>query len=221
MASLAVAAVFATPSDFLTAPLHRRGSHVVTNSSSVSGCLLTKRGDSRRIGQRHRAASLAIRCSSGKGLKYVSVPSLYFVSSIDLASALSPELKSTIDKVVQSQKVVLFMKGTKEFPQCGFSNTVVQVLNSLNVPFDTLNILENEILRHGMKEYSNWPTFPQLYIDGEFFGGCDIVVEAYKAGQLQEDVLIQLVSIATLLLLVHRRSPSVALAPGTSVVALL
>ncbi|XP_042456678.1 monothiol glutaredoxin-S14, chloroplastic-like [Zingiber officinale] len=164
MASLAVAAVFATPSDFLTAPLHRRGSHVVTNSSSVSGCLLTKRGDSRRIGQRHRAASLAIRCSS----------------------ALSPELKSTIDKVVQSQKVVLFMKGTKEFPQCGFSNTVVQVLNSLNVPFDTLNILENEILRHGMKEYSNWPTFPQLYIDGEFFGGCDIVVEAYKAGQLQE-----------------------------------
>ncbi|KAG6523995.1 hypothetical protein ZIOFF_013884 [Zingiber officinale] len=176
MASLAVAAVFATPSDFLTAPLHRRASHVVTNSSSVSGCLLTKRGDSRRIGQRHRAASLAIRCSSGKGLKYVSVPSLYFVSSIDLASALSPELKSTIDKVVQSQKVVLFMKGTKEFPQCGFSNTVVQVLNSLNVPFDTLNILENEILRQGMKEYSNWPTFPQLYIDGEFFGGCDIVV---------------------------------------------
>lgn len=68
------------------------------------------------------------------------------------------------------------MKGTKEFPQCGFSDTVVQVLNSLNVPFETLNILENEVLRQGMKEYSNWPTFPQLYIDGEFFGGCEIVV---------------------------------------------
>ncbi|XP_074589644.1 uncharacterized protein LOC141845486 [Curcuma longa] len=162
MASLAAAAVFAPPSDLLTAPLHRRASHVVTNSS-VPRCLLHKRGDSTRIGQRLRA-SLAIRCSS----------------------ALNPELKSTIDTVVQSHKVVLFMKGTKEFPQCGFSNTVVQVLNSLNVPFETLNILENEILRQGMKEYSNWPTFPQLYIDGEFFGGCDIVVEAYKGGQLQE-----------------------------------
>ncbi|KAK6945539.1 Glutaredoxin [Dillenia turbinata] len=101
-------------------------------------------------------------------------------------SALSPELRSTLDKVVTSHKVVLFMKGTKDFPQCGFSNTVVQILKSLNVPFETLDILENEILRQGLKEYSNWPTFPQLYIDGEFFGGCDITVEAYKSGELQE-----------------------------------
>lgn len=62
----------------------------------------------------------------------------------------------------------------------------MQILNSLSVPFETINILENEILRQGLKEYSNWPTFPQLYIDGEFFGGCDITVEAYKSGQLQE-----------------------------------
>ncbi|KAG9147191.1 hypothetical protein Leryth_005411 [Lithospermum erythrorhizon] len=68
------------------------------------------------------------------------------------------------------------MKGTKDFPQCGFSNTVVQILTTLNVPFETINILENEMLRQGLKEYSSWPTFPQLYIDGEFFGGCDIVV---------------------------------------------
>lgn len=68
------------------------------------------------------------------------------------------------------------MKGTKDFPQCGFSNTVVQILKSLNVPFETINILENDLLRQGLKEYSNWPTFPQLYIDGEFFGGCDITV---------------------------------------------
>lgn len=68
------------------------------------------------------------------------------------------------------------MKGTKDFPQCGFSNTVVQILNSYNVPFETVNILENELLRQGLKEYSSWPTFPQLYIDGEFFGGCDITV---------------------------------------------
>ena len=91
-------------------------------------------------------------------------------------SALTPELKTTLDKVVTSQKVVLFMKGTKDFPQCGFSNTVVQILKSLNVPFETINILENELLRQGLKEYSSWPTFPQLYIDGEFLGGCDITV---------------------------------------------
>ncbi|XP_052173629.1 uncharacterized protein LOC127788949 isoform X3 [Diospyros lotus] len=91
-------------------------------------------------------------------------------------SALTPELKTTLDKVVTSHKVVLFMKGTKEFPQCGFSHTVVQILKSLNIPFETINILENDMLRQGLKEYSNWPTFPQLYIDGEFFGGCDIAL---------------------------------------------
>lgn len=91
-------------------------------------------------------------------------------------TALTPELKSTLDKVVTGSKVVLFMKGTKDFPQCGFSHTVVQILKSLNVPFETINILENEMLRQGLKEYSSWPTFPQLYIEGEFFGGCDITV---------------------------------------------
>ncbi|GAB2236249.1 hypothetical protein Droror1_Dr00027988 [Drosera rotundifolia] len=107
-------------------------------------------------------------------------------SSFHCLSALTPDLKTTIDKVVTSQKVVLFMKGTKDFPQCGFSYTVVQILKSLNVPFETINILENEVLRQALKEYSNWPTFPQLYIDGEFFGGCDITVEAYQRGELQE-----------------------------------
>jgi len=68
------------------------------------------------------------------------------------------------------------MKGTKDFPQCGFSNTVVQILRSLNASFETINILDNDMLRQGLKEYSSWPTFPQLYIDGEFFGGCDITV---------------------------------------------
>ncbi|XP_057852623.2 monothiol glutaredoxin-S7, chloroplastic [Cryptomeria japonica] len=100
--------------------------------------------------------------------------------------ALTPELKASLEKFITSDKVVLFMKGTKDFPQCGFSNTVVQILKSLNVPFETFNILENEILRQGLKEYSSWPTFPQLYIDGEFFGGCDITMEAYQSGELQE-----------------------------------
>ncbi|XP_057967751.1 uncharacterized protein LOC131157538 [Malania oleifera] len=108
------------------------------------------------------------------------------IRSVRCFSALTPELKTTLDKVVTSHKVVLFMKGTKDFPQCGFSHTVVQILNSLNVPFETINILENELLRQGLKEYSSWPTFPQLYIEGEFFGGCDITVDAYKSGQLRE-----------------------------------
>ncbi|KAI3977164.1 hypothetical protein MKX01_035894 [Papaver californicum] len=106
--------------------------------------------------------------------------------SLRCFSALTPGLKETLDKVVTADKVVLFMKGTKDFPQCGFSNTVVSILRSLNVPFETHNILENELLRQALKEYSNWPTFPQLYIDGEFFGGCDITVESYKSGELQE-----------------------------------
>ncbi|KAG8044353.1 hypothetical protein GUJ93_ZPchr0715g29019, partial [Zizania palustris] len=87
-----------------------------------------------------------------------------------------PEMRATLDKAVASHKVVLFMKGTKDFPQCGFSHTVVQILRSLDVPFETLDVLANEALRQGLKEYSSWPTFPQLYIDGEFFGGCDITV---------------------------------------------
>ncbi|XP_076923453.1 uncharacterized protein LOC143585580 [Bidens hawaiensis] len=122
------------------------------------------------------------------GLKFGSQAIKTAVSSrkIGCFAALSPELKTTLDKVVTSHKVILFMKGTKDFPQCGFSNTVVSILKAVNVPFETVNILENEFLRQGLKEYSQWPTFPQLYIDGEFFGGCDITVDAYKSGELQE-----------------------------------
>ena len=69
---------------------------------------------------------------------------------------------------------------------CGFSNTTVQILNSLSVPYVTVNILEDELLRSGLKEFSQWPTFPQVYIDGEFFGGCDIMIASYQSGELQE-----------------------------------
>lgn len=78
------------------------------------------------------------------------------------------------------------MKGNRMFPQCGFSNTCVQILNTLSVPYETVNILEDELLRTGMKEYSQWPTFPQVYIDGEFYGGCDIMIESYTNGELKE-----------------------------------
>ncbi|CAI5515155.1 unnamed protein product [Closterium sp. Naga37s-1] len=104
------------------------------------------------------------------------------------SGALTPELKSALDKFITENKVILFMKGNKQFPQCGFSNTCVQILNTLNVPFETVNILEDDRLRQGMKEYSSWPTFPQLYIDGEFYGGCDITIEGFQSGELKETI---------------------------------
>ena len=103
-------------------------------------------------------------------------------------ATLGPELKTQIDKCVSENKVVLFMKGTKSAPRCGFSNTCVQILESMDVPFTDVDILASEQLRAGMKTYSNWPTFPQLYISGEFFGGCDITMDAYKDGSLKEEL---------------------------------
>ena len=90
-----------------------------------------------------------------------------------------------IDSEVKSNDVVLFMKGTPQFPMCGFSGQVVQILDYLGVPYKGLNVLENEDLRNGIKSYSNWPTIPQLYVKGEFVGGCDIIREMFQAGELQ------------------------------------
>ena len=91
-----------------------------------------------------------------------------------------------IKKTVEENKVVLYMKGTKDFPQCGFSATVVQILKNLNVNFVDINVLTNPEIREGIKEFSDWPTIPQLYVDGEFIGGCDIVKEMFQAQELQE-----------------------------------
>lgn len=92
----------------------------------------------------------------------------------------------TIRKEVTENDVVLFMKGTAEFPQCGFSAMVVQVLKTLGVNFRDINVLEDNDIRDGIKLFTNWPTIPQLYIKGEFIGGCDIVREMYEAGELQD-----------------------------------
>jgi monothiol glutaredoxin len=86
---------------------------------------------------------------------------------------------------VKANDVVLFMKGTPQFPMCGFSGQVVQILDHLGVSYKGLNVLENGDLRDGIKAYSNWPTIPQLYVNGEFVGGCDIVREMFQAGELQ------------------------------------
>ena len=93
-------------------------------------------------------------------------------------------LKQRIEDTVQKNKVVLFVKGTKQFPQCGFSNAVITIFKQIGVPFETVNILADQDMRQGMKEYSSWPTFPQVYVGGEFIGGCDIVREMHEKGEL-------------------------------------
>jgi monothiol glutaredoxin len=90
-----------------------------------------------------------------------------------------------IDTEVQSNDVVLFMKGTPQMPMCGFSGQVVQILDYLGVPYKGVNVLASNELRQGIKDYSNWPTIPQLYVKGEFIGGADIVREMFQAGELQ------------------------------------
>lgn len=107
---------------------------------------------------------------------------------------MTPELKERIDNLVKQHKILVFMKGNKLMPQCGFSNNVVQILNTLGVPFDTIDILEDPELRQGIKEYSKWPTIPQVYIDGEFVGGSDVMIELYQKGELQQLVEVALAS---------------------------
>src|SRR6478735_1785877 len=95
------------------------------------------------------------------------------------------ETKKKIEETVSQNKVVLFMKGTKNFPQCGFSARVVQALKKVGEPFTDVNVLADPEVREGIKEFSSWPTIPQLYVNGKFVGGCDIVREMYSAGELQ------------------------------------
>jgi monothiol glutaredoxin len=96
------------------------------------------------------------------------------------------DTNTRIDNEVKSEDVVLFMKGTPQFPMCGFSGQVVQILNYIGVPFKGVNVLEDQEIREGIKAYSNWPTIPQLYVKGEFVGGCDITREMFQAGELQQ-----------------------------------
>jgi len=93
--------------------------------------------------------------------------------------------RKRIDALIGSDKVVLFMKGTREMPQCGFSATVVQILDHLTPSYTTVDVLSDPRIRDGIKAYSNWPTIPQLYVCGEFLGGCDIVREMFSSGELK------------------------------------
>ena len=94
-------------------------------------------------------------------------------------------IEQFIDNEVKSNDVVVFMKGTPQFPMCGFSGQVVQILDYIGVPYKGINVLESDDLRQGIKAYAQWPTIPQLYVKGEFVGGCDIIREMFQAGELQ------------------------------------
>ncbi len=96
------------------------------------------------------------------------------------------DINAFIDEQVKNNDVFLFMKGTPDFPQCGFSGQVAQILNYLEVEYASANVLESDELREGIKQYSNWPTIPQLYVKGEFVGGCDIIREMAQEGELQQ-----------------------------------
>ena len=107
---------------------------------------------------------------------------------------MTPEVKERIDNLLQQSKIMVFMKGSKLMPMCGFSNNVVQIINTLGVPYETFDILEDPEIRQGIKDYSNWPTIPQVYINGEFIGGSDIMIELYQQGELQQMVEVAMAS---------------------------
>ena len=95
------------------------------------------------------------------------------------------DISARIEEQLKAHDVLLYMKGTPDFPQCGFSGQTVAALNAIGKPFSFVNIFEDPEVREGLKTYSNWPTFPQLYVKGELIGGCDIVVEMYHSGELK------------------------------------
>jgi monothiol glutaredoxin len=106
----------------------------------------------------------------------------------------TPDVTARIDDLLAQNKVLVFMKGSKLMPQCGFSNNVVQILNMLGVSYETIDVLSDPEIRQGIKEYSNWPTIPQVYVNGEFLGGSDILIELYQKGELQEKIEVAIAS---------------------------
>jgi monothiol glutaredoxin len=107
---------------------------------------------------------------------------------------MNPAAQQQIDDMIKKNKIMVFMKGNRLQPQCGFSNNVVQILNILGVPYETFDILSDDEIRQGIKEYSSWPTIPQVYINGEFIGGSDVMAELYQKGEIQQIVEVALAS---------------------------
>ena len=109
-------------------------------------------------------------------------------------SDMDSTTRSKIELLINSKPIFVFMKGNKLMPQCGFSNNVVQILNSLGMSFDTFDVLSDMEIRESIKEFSNWPTIPQVYVNGEFIGGSDILISMYNSGELKEKLEIALAS---------------------------
>jgi monothiol glutaredoxin len=107
-------------------------------------------------------------------------------ASHHIKASIQVDVNERIKEQLESNPVLLYMKGTPDFPQCGFSGQTVAALKAIGKPFAYVNIFEDPEIREGLKTYSNWPTFPQLYVDGELIGGCDIIVEMYHSGELQK-----------------------------------
>ncbi|MFN9620228.1 MAG: Grx4 family monothiol glutaredoxin [Synechococcaceae cyanobacterium] len=107
---------------------------------------------------------------------------------------MDAQLQQRIQDLIATSPVFVFMKGSKLMPQCGFSNNVVQILHSLGVPFESFDVLSDMEIRQGIKEYSEWPTIPQVYVKGEFIGGSDILIEMYNSGELKERLAVALAS---------------------------
>jgi monothiol glutaredoxin len=123
-------------------------------------------------------------------LPYNLAYSHFYLPAVPVATM--SDVQQRIDDLVKNNRVVLFMKGTAQFPMCGFSGRAVQILKSCGVnDLKTFNVLEDEGVRQGIKEYANWPTIPQLYVNGEFVGGSDIMMEMYEAGELQQVLATQ------------------------------
>lgn len=106
----------------------------------------------------------------------------------------TPDINTRIKDLIDQNKVLVFMKGSKLMPQCGFSNNVVQILNMLGVTYETIDVLSDPEIRQGIKDFSNWPTIPQVYVNGEFLGGSDILIDLYQKGELQEKIEVAIAS---------------------------
>ncbi|VVC43539.1 Glutaredoxin,Thioredoxin-like fold,Monothiol glutaredoxin,Glutaredoxin, PICOT-like,Monothiol [Cinara cedri] len=117
-------------------------------------------------------------------IKTTQVDSFKVLCSKFLSTKNDDPVQSYIDKLVKNHKVVVFMKGDPQAPRCGFSNAVVDILSIHKTKFEALDVLKDENLRNGIKEYSNWPTIPQVFVNGEFIGGCDIMLQLHRSGEL-------------------------------------
>ncbi|MEW5299084.1 MAG: hypothetical protein WDW38_004981 [Sanguina aurantia] len=133
-----------------------------------------------------RSVQQAQQCKSNTSSSRRACVQVQASASPQQGSGLAPELKASIDQLVAENTILVFMKGNRQAPQCGFSNSVCQILTAVGATYTTVNILEDARMRTGMKEYSQWPTFPQVYVDGEFYGGADILMQSYQNGDLVE-----------------------------------